>query len=62
MYMETDGVFVCVVGSLTDAADDVVRRALAVLAEICECAPAPALALAPAPAHRPHTGPSLSPS
>ncbi|XP_028172710.1 protein VAC14 homolog isoform X3 [Ostrinia furnacalis] len=41
MFPETDAVFVSVVGSLTDAADDVVRRALAVLAEICSCAPEP---------------------
>lgn len=40
MYVRTEVVFVSVVGCLTDAADDVVRRALAVLAEICSCAPA----------------------
>ncbi|XP_068620682.1 protein VAC14 homolog isoform X2 [Battus philenor] len=37
MYAQTEAVFGSVVGSLTDAADDVVRRALAVLAEICSC-------------------------
>ncbi|XP_023938413.2 protein VAC14 homolog isoform X2 [Bicyclus anynana] len=37
MYQQTELVFVSVVGCLTDAADDVVRRALAVLAEICSC-------------------------
>ncbi|KAL0820036.1 hypothetical protein ABMA28_005995 [Loxostege sticticalis] len=37
MFQETGEVFVSVVGSLTDASDDVVRRSLAVLAEICSC-------------------------
>ncbi|XP_059048781.1 protein VAC14 homolog isoform X1 [Achroia grisella] len=37
MLEETNVVFMSVVSSLTDAADDVVRRALAVLAEICSC-------------------------
>ncbi|CAH2089947.1 unnamed protein product [Euphydryas editha] len=40
MSERTEHVFVGVVGCLTDAADDVVRRALAVLAEICSCPPA----------------------
>ncbi|XP_045452667.1 protein VAC14 homolog [Melitaea cinxia] len=44
MYVRTERVFVSVVGCLTDGADDVVRRALAVLAEICSCAPATAAA------------------
>ncbi|XP_064073732.1 protein VAC14 homolog [Vanessa tameamea] len=44
MYARTERVFVSVVGCLTDAADDVVRRALAVLAEICSCPPAAAAA------------------
>lgn len=35
MLQETDKVFTVVVSSLTDGADDVVRRSLAVLAEIC---------------------------
>lgn len=39
MFQETEKIFVGVVGSLTDASDDVVRRALAVQAEICECRP-----------------------
>ncbi|XP_072942818.1 protein VAC14 homolog isoform X2 [Epargyreus clarus] len=43
MWGETERVFVNVVGCLTDAADDVVRRALAVLAELCTC-PAPGAA------------------
>lgn len=46
MYVRTEVVFVSVVGCLTDAADDVVRRALAVLAEICSCAPAATTATA----------------
>ncbi|XP_045777776.1 protein VAC14 homolog isoform X2 [Maniola jurtina] len=46
MYLQTELVFVSVVGSLTDAADDVVRRALAVLAEICSCPAAAATATA----------------
>ncbi|XP_039759287.1 protein VAC14 homolog isoform X1 [Pararge aegeria] len=46
MYLQTELVFVSVVGSLKDAADDVVRRALAVLAEICSCPSAPASATA----------------
>ncbi|XP_013162479.1 PREDICTED: protein VAC14 homolog [Papilio xuthus] len=37
MPSHTEAVFGAVVGSLTDPADDVVRRALAVLAEICSC-------------------------
>ncbi|CAG5055709.1 unnamed protein product [Parnassius apollo] len=37
MYGHTEAVFSRVVGSLADAADDVLRRALAVLAEICSC-------------------------
>ncbi|XP_041984410.1 protein VAC14 homolog isoform X1 [Aricia agestis] len=41
MYGQTERVFGGAVGALTDPADDVVRRALAVLAEICSC-PAPA--------------------
>ncbi|CAH0589970.1 unnamed protein product [Chrysodeixis includens] len=40
MHAQTERLFVSLVASLTDAADDVVRRALAVLAEICE-PPAP---------------------
>ena len=40
MFKQTDKLFVSVVGSLTDGSDDVVRRSLAVLAEICECEPA----------------------
>lgn len=39
MFLETDKLFVSVVGSLTDGSDDVVRRSLAVLAEVCSCAP-----------------------
>ncbi|XP_075980928.1 protein VAC14 homolog [Anticarsia gemmatalis] len=39
MFLQTDKLFVSVVGSLTDGADDVVRRSLAVLAEICSCSP-----------------------
>nr|XP_049701355.1 protein VAC14 homolog isoform X2 [Helicoverpa armigera] len=39
MFLQTDKLFVSVVGSLTDAADDVVRRSLAVLAEVCSCEP-----------------------
>ncbi|CAB3250954.1 unnamed protein product [Arctia plantaginis] len=39
MFEETDKLFVSVVGSLTDGSDDVVRRSLAVLAEICSCSP-----------------------
>uniref|UniRef100_A0A2H1WA29 SFRICE_028411 n=1 Tax=Spodoptera frugiperda TaxID=7108 RepID=A0A2H1WA29_SPOFR len=42
MVAQTDKLFVGAVGSLTDAADDVVRRALAVLAELCSCAATPA--------------------
>ncbi|KAM3959400.1 protein VAC14 homolog [Aphomia sociella] len=41
MFSQTGAVFLSVVGSLTDAADDVVRRALAVLAEICSSPAAP---------------------
>lgn len=37
MFLQTERVFLSVVGSLADPADDVVRRALAVLAEICSC-------------------------
>ncbi|XP_046969919.1 protein VAC14 homolog [Vanessa cardui] len=49
MYARTERVFVSVVGCLTDAADDVVRRALAVLAEICSCPTAADSAAAAAP-------------
>lgn len=41
MFLETDKLFVSVVGSLTDGSDDVVRRSLAVLAEVCSCQPHP---------------------
>lgn len=44
MFLQTDKLFVGAVGSLTDGADDVVRRSLAVLAEICSCQPAAAAA------------------
>ncbi|XP_053614567.1 protein VAC14 homolog isoform X2 [Plodia interpunctella] len=37
MFEQTDKVFMSLVGSLTDSEDDVVRGALAVLAEICSC-------------------------
>ncbi|XP_013192648.2 protein VAC14 homolog [Amyelois transitella] len=37
MYNQTDKVFMSLVGCLTDGSDEVVRRALAVLAEICSC-------------------------
>ncbi|CAH0713043.1 unnamed protein product, partial [Brenthis ino] len=49
MSAQTERVFVSVVGCLTDPADDAVRRALAVLAEICS-GPPPAPAPGPAPA------------
>ncbi|XP_045537393.1 protein VAC14 homolog isoform X1 [Papilio machaon] len=42
MPSHTEAVFGAVVASLTDPADDVVRRALAVLAEICSCPARPA--------------------
>ncbi|KAJ8717525.1 hypothetical protein PYW08_005924 [Mythimna loreyi] len=45
MFQQTEALFVGAVGSLTDGADDVVRRALAVLAEICSCQPATAAAV-----------------
>ncbi|KAJ8718228.1 hypothetical protein PYW07_006158 [Mythimna separata] len=45
MFLQTESLFVGAVGSLTDGADDVVRRALAVLAEICSCQPAAAAAV-----------------
>lgn len=39
MSAQSGRVFACAVGSLTDAADEVVRRGLAVAAEICTCTP-----------------------
>ncbi|XP_063386036.1 protein VAC14 homolog isoform X1 [Cydia fagiglandana] len=39
MSAQSGQVFVSAVGSLTDAADEVVRRSLAVTAEICTCTP-----------------------
>ncbi|CAH2042762.1 unnamed protein product, partial [Iphiclides podalirius] len=47
MFAQTEGVFASVVGSLTDPADEVVRRALAVLAEICSCPGAASLESSP---------------
>ncbi|XP_050352282.1 protein VAC14 homolog [Nymphalis io] len=55
MYARTERVFVSVVACLTDGADDVVRRALAVLAEICSCPAADASA-----ANAPTSGPTAA--
>ncbi|XP_038211382.1 protein VAC14 homolog [Zerene cesonia] len=42
MYPQTETVFSPALGALTDGSDEVVRRAIALLAEICSCQPQPA--------------------
>ncbi|CAG4948089.1 unnamed protein product [Colias eurytheme] len=41
MYPQTETVFSPALGALTDGSDEVVRRAIALLAEICSCQPQP---------------------